>query len=561
MRGEDRERPAESMARGPYRGGDDTVAAPMRALPVSALMALTALHCTRAPSAGGPPIATPPIARARPALSPEADPEAFRVAASTLDVDGDGRDDRVLDLPDLGVGDRRGLLREAPPTVVAHRLADGRFALDDEVTRALLRAACPESPRATYVSPGDTPEATIENTLIELFWTGFCVRAWGGTPDEAERAIRATTLPAGLPDLVAEAARAAREAVLPITLTDRPVEPLSGRPATAATASFTPPPPPRPVDPRCAAVIARNRQHVAAANRLADAQRRAEGPTHGGVLLDVDAQHRPCEATPAGVWSLTLATARYLIEVVPHVTADTTLTWTPTTGAAVSLATPLVAEQLPTSSTYPTLEGVYDWDGDGVHEVVLRVERRVEEAAEPDTVTVYTVRDGVVRPYAPAQSDEAIVSVEDVDRDGRPDLILASPWRTFEPCGHVGTWRHGPTLAAHALPDGTFSTRDEVARAWVMRQCERGWRGEHSDVVGVFDVACARAWGQSPEAVVAASRPLVLALRRSDPVRAAGAEACTSFHELAAIAALALPFEALDAGLTPLPDTAVATSP
>lgn len=522
-----------------------------------ALVALSALHCARAPAAGGARIISlPPVARARPSLPPEADPELFRVAASDVDVDGDGREDRVRDLPELGLGDRRGLLREAPPTVVAHRLPDGRLALDDEVTRALLRAACPESPRATPDALGASPDALAEETLVELFWTGFCVRAWGGTLAEAERAVRASTLPTpadvDAPALAAAASAAVRDAVLPITLAARPPEALRARRVTPQP-PFAAPADPPPVDPRCAPVVARNGQRVAAANRIGEARDRTERSQYGALTMRLD-PHLQCRATPAGVWSLALAPARFLLEGEPHITADTALTWAPAAGPPASLATSLVSEQFPLSSTYPGLERAFDWDGDGAPEVVLRVARYVFEAPEPDTVTLYTARGGVVRPYAPAQGFERILAVEDVDADGRPDLILPSPWRHCDRCGMMGVWHDGPTLAAHALPDGTFSTRDDVARAWVMRQCERAPRGGPDDALDVLDLACARAWGQPPDAVVAAARALALDQRRRDPERAAQLEHCMSFHELAALAIVALPFEPIDAALRPLPD-------
>jgi len=529
----------------------------MRApLLAAALVALSPLQCARAPAAGGPRlVAAPPVTLARPSLPPEADPEAFRVAASDVDVDGDGRDDRVRDLPELGLGDRRGLLREAPPSVVAHRLPDGRLALDDEVTRALLRAACPESPRATPASLGAAPDALTEETLVELFWTGFCVRAWGGTLDEAERAVRASTLPtppdADAPALAAAASAAVRDAVLPITLAARPPEALRARRVTPEP-PFAAPADPPPVDPRCAPIVARNGQRVAIANRASEAHARAEQP-YQELTMRLDPRLQ-CRSTPAGVWSLALAPARFLLEGEPHITADTALTWAPAAGPPASLATSLVSEQFPLSSTYPGLERAFDWDGDGTPEVVLRVARYVFEAPEPDTVTLYTARGGGVRPYAPAQGFEHILSVEDVDADGRPDLVLPSPWRHCDRCGMMGVWHEGPTLTAHALPDGTFSTRDDVARAWVMRQCERAPRGGPGDALDVIDVACARAWGQAPEAVVAAARALALDQRRRDPARAAELERCMSFHELAALAAVELPFEPIDAALRALPD-------
>lgn len=88
----------------------------------------------------------------------------------------------------------------------------------------------------------------------------------------------------------------------------------------------------------------------------------------------------------------------------------------------------------------PAALASFDFDGDGQSEAVL-VERRTERQVFVDSpregrkkvhdkqssyVSIWTVRQGVIRPYA-ARWHRAALRVEDTDRDGRPDLVLAEP--------------------------------------------------------------------------------------------------------------------------------------
>ena len=533
------------------------------------LAALALVACTRtAPVAAPPshtetPPAPPPVAPPEPAVSlpPDPDPAAFRTGAREVDVDRDGLVDRVLELPELRAeGERMPLLEGLPPAVVAHRLADGRYAVDDDVARGALRSHCPEARWQPPPGEGDAAPGDARYVLPRLFWTGFCARAWGASPDEAERAVRAfAQTPAageGTAAFVDPAVRAVRAAVLPITLraagdaTLRAWRPAPETPASdAAEASPAAP----AADPRCATALQTNRQRVAAGNRVAAAYARAHEEIVNPLTLLSGDDVRLCQGTPAGVWRLQYGAARFAPGEEPVTTAPVALVWAPTRGAAVTRAGAYTAEAHAMAGEQPTIEHVFDWDGDGAPEVAVRNTQWEHEASPESPIALYTARGGAVAPYAPARAFEHIEAVRDVDGDGRPDLLVASPWTFVDNCGLDGIPHPGPSLVAHAQADGTFSLRSDVARAWVARQCARAEQVRTAGSVDVFDVACARAWGQVPDEAVRAAWGLTLELRRRAADRAAEEERCMPFPFLAARALLALPFEPLRDDLPRLP--------
>lgn len=101
---------------------------------------------------------------------------------------------------------------------------------------------------------------------------------------------------------------------------------------------------------------------------------------------------------------------------------------------------------------------LFDFDGDGDPEIGFDVEA---EGPEGDTSLyhhLYTFRDGAIKPYPVPFTGR----LEDIDKDGRPDLIrehneiVKTMCDAYEPVS-------GPAVIAHALPNGTFSTTDKVA--------------------------------------------------------------------------------------------------
>lgn len=109
---------------------------------------------------------------------------------------------------------------------------------------------------------------------------------------------------------------------------------------------------------------------------------------------------------------------------------------------------------------------LFDYDGDGRSELLLPV-RQYEHASEgPRRLWVLTVTDdGRIVEYAPEL--KPVVWAEDVDGDGRPDLML-DPDDTQASAAypaHSSVVRAGWRLA-HSLPNGSFSTTDAVATSF-----------------------------------------------------------------------------------------------
>lgn len=469
---------------------------------------------------------------------PEAAPPEFAEHVSAIDVDGDGRDDLVRAFPILPPSGQWSVaFDDLPPAVVAHRLADGRYALDDEVTRAALRSLCPARP-PTMRAIGESASPTramgrvpfVEGTFLD----GFCHRVWGASLDEAIASVRATAQ-AAPPDTFPPSILTA----LIAALREFPV-PLELAPLAAAPLPFVrqvPEAPPialPPVAPRCAAV---ERANVALATRAnAAIDRRGRGEREGHVLLD---DVPTCRSTAAGEWAIALDRFRLAITADDHsVHVTGALSWRPRTGASA----PGRPEEFAANSYSQNslaLVADHDYDGDGTPELIVHRWQWVEEGGSSSGYDVYTVRAGAIVPYAPAAAFDRIDAIADPDGDGRPDLVLPSPWSVTAPCGYMGEDHLGPSLLAHARPDGTFSTTDDVARAWTLARCERVG-SDPATRPDVLDVACARLGGASPEAAVAA-------LQAREPAgwqRLTGEDngRCLTFQQVAATALVRLPF-------------------
>ena len=113
------------------------------------------------------------------------------------------------------------------------------------------------------------------------------------------------------------------------------------------------------------------------------------------------------------------------------------------------------------------------------------------------------MKNGTVQPYAPA-AGIVFHRVEDVDHDGRPDLVTYGTYRASFPdrCSSEHSPIVGPALLAHALKDGTFSMADAQAIAFAKQSCEKpGFEIARDDEKHVDDeqtaegIVCARLWG------------------------------------------------------------------
>jgi hypothetical protein len=101
---------------------------------------------------------------------------------------------------------------------------------------------------------------------------------------------------------------------------------------------------------------------------------------------------------------------------------------------------------------------LFDFDGDGVPEIWF-ADQHIRE--------LLAFKNKVASRYPPALRLRGVPlwgvqSVADVDHDRRPDLLLAFDRAVPPPV---------PERVAHALPDGTFSEDDAIARRELIAQC------------------------------------------------------------------------------------------
>jgi hypothetical protein len=145
---------------------------------------------------------------------------------------------------------------------------------------------------------------------------------------------------------------------------------------------------------------------------------------------------------------------------------------------------------------------VYDFDGDGDPELFVGLHGiwSGPTGLELAESVLYSFKNGSIVRYPPAAAF-AIWKLEDRDGDGRPDLVTSSPYASSR---GGSTPVFAPTLVAHALPDGTFSTTDAVAERVARTVCPArpalttlrrpapttGEKDQHR-------IACARMWGAS----------------------------------------------------------------
>lgn len=144
----------------------------------------------------------------------------------------------------------------------------------------------------------------------------------------------------------------------------------------------------------------------------------------------------------------------------------------------------------------------FDYDGDRVPEIAVRLHGHAHEGASWTRGRIYAFKGGKLGVYEPAKNldfDELI----DVDGDGRPDAkTFAGYVDTLTACGSGFEYTvTGPSFIAHSLSNGTFSMTDEVAKAAAKKECPAlpkpiVPKGEEGDFeTAAKNAICARVWG------------------------------------------------------------------
>ena len=141
---------------------------------------------------------------------------------------------------------------------------------------------------------------------------------------------------------------------------------------------------------------------------------------------------------------------------------------------------------------------LFDFDGDGVPELYLAVDETGDEGHRARQHGLFSFRDGKVVPYAPVAAIP-FTDLVDHDGDGRPDLLMYAGYTdSLEGCYSGFPTDHArPSFLAHSLADGTFSTDDAVAKAFVASWCAK----KPGAIASSYDAVCARLFARDAAAV------------------------------------------------------------
>lgn len=137
---------------------------------------------------------------------------------------------------------------------------------------------------------------------------------------------------------------------------------------------------------------------------------------------------------------------------------------------------------------------INDQDGDGVAEIGLRTSQ-TDDAAEDAWSVIYRFKAERIE-----EREFRGVEVEDVDGDGRIDLLLYQ-LSVARACDYLYD-EASPKYLGHALADGSYSFDDAAARTHL----EEAGPESPQHVKNVEDVWCALAWGRPREAVLRDAR-------------------------------------------------------
>ena len=151
-----------------------------------------------------------------------------------------------------------------------------------------------------------------------------------------------------------------------------------------------------------------------------------------------------------------------------------------------------------------------DYDNDGHPELVLTTKEKAHEF-DAHKNDILTASNGRIHTYAPLEGID-IEAVEDVDQDGRPDVISISRHYPGVWCFEMYEIPVGlPPVLYHARDDGSFSHADDVARAFLRKECPAMPRrlvvpfdreSPSWDMQARQAVACARLLGANAEDLV-----------------------------------------------------------
>lgn len=153
-----------------------------------------------------------------------------------------------------------------------------------------------------------------------------------------------------------------------------------------------------------------------------------------------------------------------------------------------------------------TVEKTFDFDGDGTPELMIVTETTGPTGPAFEESAIWTMKGSKISPYLPPEAGAVPVfsDVQDVDKDGRPDLLSRLGYTQVgaPPACGVG-FVVPPLFLFHSRPGGTFTRTDAVAKKHLDDTCGPTPLAKVLENEGDLGtaVACARAKGQGADAV------------------------------------------------------------
>lgn len=268
---------------------------------------------------------------------------------------------------------------------------------------------------------------------------------------------------------------------------------VAAAPTSSATPSESAAPPPRPSRPPCEVLL-----------ELTAPARETFPKPH--VALDA----APCLQGKGGAYSLIRTYAGEATNAEGYgggYFAHLTLLHAKASGE-VARSKQMSIEESALASQRWTLEGLADFDADGVDELLVHTTDWEFEANGSESSDIWRVRGDLVEQY-PAAKSIPIQRFNDFDGDGLLDLEVAKLFQgTINGCGPDGEWiEFGPTIVAHAVA-GRFDY-DEVSQREAKQLCPVAPQTIVPRVQGGIEntelrrrVACAVMWGVPRIAIV-----------------------------------------------------------
>jgi hypothetical protein len=195
-------------------------------------------------------------------------------------------------------------------------------------------------------------------------------------------------------------------------------------------------------------------------------------------------------------------------------------------GGALALNPVSLEYTFATDENRISLIALSDYDGDGEPELLRTTDVRMHEDSPRHTSQVLSFKKGALSPYSKAPS-QTITSAQDIDDDGRTDLVTRGPY-----AGVTMKNVHGadlpiapPIFVLHSIKDGSFSSTDDAAMAFTKLACPSkptidltdAQDGNKLDDVAKL-VVCARVWGATEQEIVVAWKKACGGDAGNDPI-------------------------------------------